>query len=279
MRIITIFIFGGLLAFTLQGCIKTTPKGNSGNPGGSDSLLVSSYQVTFTDSLLANTSSQYTVTYAYDKSNRIISSTQIGTSTNQGTVTDINLAYQFTYGNGTETETGNNQINNTPTNTSIVSNLNSSGFPTSAVSTTKAGANTLITNTTTLYDLNNYCTEIDNTSTYNGAAAPAADLKFTISNGNVVEEDTYVSGSQIAAETFTFGTNPNKTIMRFSTPPVTGTLNTDLVESSLTTSLGIPTGALTYSYTFDSQGRVLTATLTTSTGQTLLYYYNIQYVN
>lgn len=279
MRFTSMLILTALLGFTMQGCIKTTAAGNSGNPGGSDSLLVSSYEVTFTDSLLTNSSSQYKVTYAYDNSNRIISSTQVGTSTNQGTVTNINYAYQFTYGNGTQTETGNNQINNTPTNTSIVANLNSSGYPTTSVSTTQAGANTLITNTTTLYDQNSYCTEIDNTSTYNNTPAPATDLKFTISNGNVVEEDAYLSGSLVTTQTFTYGTTPNKTIMRFSTPPVTGTLNTDLVESSLTTSFGNPNGALTYNYTFDSQGRVLTATLTTSTGQTYLYYYNITYVN
>jgi hypothetical protein len=277
MRIIYRLI-AGILALGLSGCIKTGAN-NPGNTGGSGSTLVKSYQVIVTDSILPNTSTQYTVTYSFDNSNRQSSATQVGTQIFEGVSSNMNYRFQFTYGQGTETETGTLQLGNIMSQATSVYNLNSSGYPDKLVTNSTSGTSSGTFTSIYQYDANGYCTEIDNSSIINNLPQTSTKTIYTISGGNIIQQDTYLAGGNLlSSTTFGFGTTSNKTVLRFSTPPVAGHLNNDLVESSQMSTLGVPKSALNYSYTFDSQGRVSTGKATTSNGKTYLEYSNIQYL-
>ena len=280
MRIISILIIAGSFAFSISGCAKSGGS-NPSNTGGSGSNLVKSYQVTITDSVLANTITQYTVTYTFDNSNRQATSSEIGTQTYKGVASNINDNFQFSYSQNTETETGTVQEDNLPASSATdVYTLNSSGAPDKLVSTSTSGTVSGVYTSLYQYDANGYCTELDFSDTLNNVAYASTKTLFTISGGNVVQEDYYsATGTLYGSISYTFGSTPNKTVLRFSTPPVFGHLNNDLVESSFTTIMGTPASLLNYSYTFDSQGRVSSATATTSSGKTYLKFYNIQYLN
>jgi len=279
MRSIWILVVAIAYLFGLSECKKSVP-GNSVNGGGLSSTMVRSYELIITDTILLNTSSDYTYTYSYDNNNRQTAATQMGTDTYKGTVTTINFNAQFTYSQGAQTETGLLQKGGTSYSSSSIYYLNSSSYPTRLVLTSNAGTiSTEITNIYT-YDANGYCTEIDNTSTYNNIAQPATKTLFTISTGNVIRQDNYLaSGSIVGSTSYTFSNTVNKTDQRFSTAPDAGHLNNNLVQSSVTNTMGIPKSALNYSYSLDSKGRPNSAIVTTNNGKTFMQYKNIQYLN
>ncbi|HVM89894.1 MAG TPA: hypothetical protein VMT76_17030 [Puia sp.] len=253
---------------------------NSVSGDGQAATLIKSYELIITDTVLANTSSDYTFTYSYDNNNRPTAATQTGTDTYKGAVTNLNFSAQFTYGQGTQTETGQLTRGGATYNTTLVYDLNSVGNPTKLVATSIVGTINTVTTNSFSYDANAYCVEEDNSSTTNNIAQPATKTLFTIAGGNVVGENTYwATGGLISSITYSYGTTSNKTDLRFSTPPISGHPNNELVVSSNTSTQGISSSALNYTYSLDSKGRVSAAMVTTPGGKTYMQYKNIQYIN
>jgi hypothetical protein len=277
MRSIWLFAMACAVSFGLVGCKK-----NGGSNGGSGqaSTLIKSYEVIITDTVLLNTSSDYIFSFSYDNSNRELTASQTGTDIYKGISTNLNFNAQFSYTQNMQTETGTLQRGTVSFSSNSVYYLNSSGYPTKLVSNITVGTITAVTTTIFTYDANGYCTETDNSSVSNNVAQPATKTIFTISGGNVVQEDNYwATGGLISTTAFTFGNSSNNTILRFSTPPIAGHLNNNLVIGSNTRTGGVPKSALNYSYSHDSKGRVLSATVTTTGGKTYMQYKNIQYLN
>ena len=272
------------IAFVMSFCLTDCKKGGGSNAinatGGQSSSMIKSYEVIITDTLLLNTSSDYVYSFSYDNSNRELTASQTGTDIYKGVSTNLSFSAQFTYSQNTQTETSTLQRGAVSSNGNSVYYLNSAGYPTKLVSNIIVGTINAVTTTLFSYDANGYCTEMDNSSVSNNVAQPATKTIFTISGGNVVQEDNYwATGSLISTIAFSFGNSSNNTILRFSTPPVAGHLNNNLVTSSNSSAGGVPRSALHFSYVLDSKGRVTNATVSTTGGKTYMQYKNIQYLN
>jgi len=282
MRRLQSVLGAAVAAISLAGCIKTgSPGSNLGGGGtGSGSFYIKSYQYLQTDTVLANTSDQYTFNLTLDNSNRITQGSQTGTNIYKGTSTSLTDNTTWTYGQGTQTGTSTLQFGNLTSSATLVYYLNASGFPDSLVSKSTSGAATIYTKGIYSYDGNGYCTETDAYTQIAGSYTATTQTFFTISGGNVVGEDVYLAGGgQLSSTVFNYGSTPNNTILRFSTPPIAGKTNQNLVESMQTTKNGVPICNLSFSYTFDSKNRVASCTQTTPSGKVFAKFYNIQYIN
>jgi hypothetical protein len=281
MRIANLFLYFGLICFAFPGCTKTGGSTGSSGTSGNSKFLVKSFETTSYDTSLANTMDQFTISYTYDNSNRQLSGIEEGTSTYKGTASNISDTFNFSYGQNTKTETGNVHQGSINASSSIVNYLNSSGYADSAFSTSSSGNFTILMVMMYHYDANNYCTEIDYTENINNAGyLPTGKTMFTITGGNVTQAAAYDgNGNPLTTQTLTYTNSSNNTEVSPSIPPLSGHLNNNLVQSTSISTLGTLSSSLNYSYTYDSQNRVSSISVTTPSGKNFLLETNIQYVN
>jgi hypothetical protein len=280
MRLINTAIFVFLTLCLFSGCSKSGAGGSSGGNNTNANLLVQSYALVIYDTALANTSTQYTITNNFDNQKRLTAVYQNGTSIYKGSSSDISDTFYFTYSSGQSLEVGDEHMFGQFLQATIHNYLSGpDNYPDSSVTSSTSGNIIEFIRSQSTYDANGYCTQIQTNSAIGNGPSVSSTETFTISGGNVTKMNMVdPSHNENYVENLLYGKTANNTTVSPSIPPYQGHANSNLVESTQSSSNGNPTSALDYSYSFDNQNRVSSITVTTPSGASFLKMYNIQYL-